>query len=103
MRFHAGERHMKTRLMSWATALVLALALEGCASDCQRACQRERECFLSGLEVNACAQTCEARAERNQGYAERTHACAVCMEQRACSEFFNDCLFDCLGTTGGGR
>ena len=94
---------MKTRVVTWAAAGVLAVALGGCASDCQRACQRERECFVSSLDVNACAETCDARAERSTAYAERTHACAVCMEQETCSEFFNRCLFDCLGLSSGQR
>ena len=93
---------MRHNRVTWAVALVLALALGGCASDCQRACQRERECFVSTLDVDACADTCDARAERSESYARRTHACAVCMEQETCSEFFNRCLFDCLGV-GSGR
>lgn len=88
---------MKNRIVTLVAAVGLSLVLSGCKSDCRVICEKEQECFTSGLDIDSCTDSCSTKGDDDQDYADKTKECAECVSERVCSETLKSCFDDCLG------
>jgi hypothetical protein len=80
----------------------VSLAFTSCSSvdaafDCQRVCNRYKECFNSGYDVGACRDRCRSNAERDMEAERKADQCEACIDDRSCSEATFNCAADCAG------
>jgi len=84
------------------TVLLIVVAsaalLAGCgnASPCHRWCSWQQQCLNSGLDVESCASSCEARDEGSADHQNRAEACADCLDGKVCTEATSSCASLCL-------
>jgi hypothetical protein len=82
--------------------LLLGAATPSCGEvdeliDCNTVCGRYSKCFDSGYDVGACRARCEEKADQDKDFARKTDACAVCIDDRSCSEATFKCATECAG------
>lgn len=76
----------------WTKALVVSTLLSGVlgcgaidrAIDCQRICDKKKECIDNNYKVSNCVDYCKSNAENNTSYAQKVNDCSACFETRAC-------------------
>ncbi len=85
------------RMLRVAVALTLPLWGVGCRGDCEVVCEQRRSCFEADLNVDTCANNCNAKAKEKSDYADKAQECAQCLESRTCAESLKSCLDDCFG------
>ena len=86
------------RMLRVAVALTLPLWGMGCrGGDCEVVCEQRQSCFNADLDVDKCANNCNAKAADQGDYRAKAEECAQCVESRTCAESLKFCLDDCFG------
>lgn len=80
----------------------VSLGFTSCSSvdaafDCQRVCNRYKECFSSGYDVGACRDRCRSNAEADMEAQRKADQCEACIDDRSCSDATFNCATDCAG------
>jgi len=79
------------RILFAAAGLALALAAAGCSGEaertveCAQICEKYDDC-VRDIDVIACTDQCEDRAQRDRQTAARAGACEVCIDDATCNE-----------------
>ena len=71
--------------------LSVLLGGSGCGAvdrllDCQKVCNKKKECINDSYDVNACVDYCRNRASNEEAYGQKLNDCSACFETRACVE-----------------
>jgi len=56
------------------------------AADCQKVCDKKKECADKNYDVVACVDYCRMQAQQNESYSQKLNDCSACFETRACAE-----------------
>jgi len=92
---------MRGTISAVLCAAALLLGLSGCStSDCRSYCQRYQQCIEDDIQVEACADRCEAASTADQEHEEKIRECSACVETRTCAKSFDECVDDCFGVQG---
>ncbi len=91
----------KLALASLATLTVALSVTTGCDSvtaayDCNKICDRYKECFDADYDDEACATRCQDSAGDSEAYDDKAEACESCIDDRSCTG-----SFECVGECGG--
>lgn len=73
------------------SAMAVLLGGSGCGAvdrllDCQKVCNKKKECINDSYDVNACVDYCRNRASNEEAYGQKLNDCSACFETRACVE-----------------
>jgi hypothetical protein len=90
-------------MRTWTVAFVMGTVLGlGCGAvdreaDCNRICNKKKDCADANYNVSNCVDYCRSQAKANAEYGQKVNDCSACVETRACNDVVTQCLLknDC--------
>lgn len=55
-------------------------------ADCNRICNKKKECADANYNVSSCVDYCRSQAKSSTEYGQKVNDCSACVETRACAE-----------------
>lgn len=65
--------------------------------DCNKICNRYRDCIDSEYNVASCRDRCFSQSRSDADYNKKANDCSDCLESRACTSSVVACTFQCVG------
>jgi hypothetical protein len=65
------------------------------AYNCDKICDRYKDCFDAQYDADACQSSCEDKAD-DSGFAEKASDCESCIDDKSCTGSFA-CADECVG------
>jgi hypothetical protein len=65
--------------------------------DCHSVCNRYKDCFDDGYDVDACEDKCENDAEDSDARQNKLDSCDDCIDDKSCSSATFGCATQCAG------
>lgn len=92
----------KLAFASLISLVAVASISSGCADeitaayDCNKICDRYKECFDADYDDGACASRCQDDAGSSEAYDDKASACEDCIDDKSCTGSFS-CVDECGG------
>src|SRR3954470_8484183 len=67
------------------------------AYDCNRICNKYKDCADASYDASACASECRDNAADSEAYADKADDCQACIDDRSCAGAVFGCSSECAG------
>lgn len=89
-------------LMLGALFVTFGLSVSSCDSvqaafDCSEVCNRYKDCYNAGYDVDTCESNCRAGAASDPNKQAEANACETCIGDKSCISATFNCASDCSG------
>lgn len=79
---------------------ILLWGVNGCDSvdtaiDCNKICNRYKDCFDAAYDTGACVDRCKTNAD-DRDYSDKVNGCEACIDDRSCSDATFKCATQCV-------
>jgi hypothetical protein len=88
------------KLLAASILSLLAFTSVGCDKadqiiDCNKICNKYKDCLNSDYDVGACVDRCEDKADKDDDAADQADSCESCIDDKSCAGSVFQCGAQC--------